>query len=191
MKKFILAALALSAVFTAPASAITVVGTTVGGPVFNRPLTGTPVVELSGVGTAVRYQVTRFTVGTTGSYSFLMTGTNPVNWDTFLGLHANAFNPIAPLTNGIIYNDDFPSIGLSGFNATLTSGVSYFAIATGFENIDFGAYSLAINGPGTITIGGGQGGAVPEPATWAMMLAGFGIVGGVMRRRRHSLLSFA
>lgn len=27
-------------------------------------------------------------------------------------------------------------------------------------------------------------GAVPEPATWALMLAGFGAVGGAMRRRR-------
>jgi hypothetical protein len=26
--------------------------------------------------------------------------------------------------------------------------------------------------------------AVPEPATWAMMLAGFGVVGGLARRRR-------
>ncbi|QMW23365.1 PEP-CTERM sorting domain-containing protein [Sandaracinobacteroides saxicola] len=32
---------------------------------------------------------------------------------------------------------------------------------------------------GTIT-----GGVVPEPATWAMMIAGFGLVGGAMRRRR-------
>jgi hypothetical protein len=24
---------------------------------------------------------------------------------------------------------------------------------------------------------------VPEPATWAMMIIGFGLVGGVMRRR--------
>ncbi len=27
-------------------------------------------------------------------------------------------------------------------------------------------------------------GAVPEPATWAMMITGFGLVGGAMRRRR-------
>ena len=27
------------------------------------------------------------------------------------------------------------------------------------------------------------GGAVPEPASWAMMIAGFGLVGGAMRRR--------
>jgi len=29
--------------------------------------------------------------------------------------------------------------------------------------------------------------AVPEPATWAMMLVGFGAIGGVMRRQRHQL----
>jgi hypothetical protein len=32
--------------------------------------------------------------------------------------------------------------------------------------------------------------AVPEPATWAMMLAGFGIVGGAMRRRQRTSVSF-
>lgn len=30
----------------------------------------------------------------------------------------------------------------------------------------------------------GGSGAVPEPATWAMMIAGFGLVGGAMRRRQ-------
>lgn len=28
------------------------------------------------------------------------------------------------------------------------------------------------------------GGAVPEPATWAMLIAGFGVIGGAMRRRK-------
>ena len=27
------------------------------------------------------------------------------------------------------------------------------------------------------------GGAIPEPATWAMLLTGFGLVGATMRRR--------
>lgn len=36
-----------------------------------------------------------------------------------------------------------------------------------------------------------SGGAVPEPATWAMMILGFGLLGGVMRRQRQSTrLSF-
>jgi hypothetical protein len=35
-------------------------------------------------------------------------------------------------------------------------------------------------------------GAVPEPATWAMMIGGFGVVGGTIRRRRVSpRVSFA
>jgi hypothetical protein len=29
------------------------------------------------------------------------------------------------------------------------------------------------------------GGVVPEPSTWAMLIAGFGLVGGLARRRRH------
>lgn len=33
--------------------------------------------------------------------------------------------------------------------------------------------------------------AVPEPATWAMMIIGFGLVGGVMRRRSTAAASFA
>ncbi|QKR99068.1 PEPxxWA-CTERM sorting domain-containing protein [Sphingomonas sp. CL5.1] len=34
-------------------------------------------------------------------------------------------------------------------------------------------------------------GGVPEPATWAMMILGFGAVGGIMRRRRTTTLRFA
>ncbi len=30
----------------------------------------------------------------------------------------------------------------------------------------------------------GQPGAIPEPATWAMMIAGFGMAGAILRRRR-------
>jgi hypothetical protein len=33
--------------------------------------------------------------------------------------------------------------------------------------------------------GGGGGGVVPEPGTWAMLIAGFGLVGAAARRRRR------
>jgi PEP-CTERM motif len=33
--------------------------------------------------------------------------------------------------------------------------------------------------------------AVPEPATWAMMLTGFGIIGGALRRRKRAGISVA
>ena len=36
----------------------------------------------------------------------------------------------------------------------------------------------------------GASGAVPEPASWALMLGGFGLVGGAMRSRRNAAVSF-
>ncbi|MFW2850490.1 PEPxxWA-CTERM sorting domain-containing protein [Sphingomonas sp. TX0543] len=36
---------------------------------------------------------------------------------------------------------------------------------------------------------GAAGGAVPEPATWALMILGFGVVGGAMRRRKAEQLA--
>lgn len=38
--------------------------------------------------------------------------------------------------------------------------------------------------PGELTIRNFSGPAVPEPAAWAMMIAGFGLVGAAMRRRK-------
>jgi hypothetical protein len=59
---------------------------------------------------------------------------------------------------------------------TITSAV--FSGATGIEN----TYTLDdLTVGGTITVNG-----IPEPATWAMMLIGFGAVGASMRRRRRS-----
>jgi hypothetical protein len=34
--------------------------------------------------------------------------------------------------------------------------------------------------------GGGGGGPIPEPAIWALLIAGFGMVGGAVRRRRSA-----
>lgn len=75
-----------------------------------------------------------------------------------------------------------------------------FTSDTAFDRID-----LIQNGGGgfeldnvtighAITLSGGSNnastGAVPEPASWAMMLTGFGLVGGMMRTRRR-LVRFA
>ena len=185
MKKLMFAALALSASIAAPASAATIFGSTIGGPTFNRPLSGFPPSGLSAVGTAVAYQVTAFTVSTSGSYTFLMTALT-TNLDAFLGLHQNAFNPLSSLTNAIVYDDDSGPGSDSTFTANLLAGTSYFAIATGFANTDAGEYKLDINGPGSVILPGTPG-AVPETSTWAMIIAGFGIVGGALRRRRRTL----
>jgi len=49
---------------------------------------------------------------------------------------------------------------------------------------------LTLNNLGVWPGGGEAPGAVPEPASWALMIAGFGLVGIAMRRRQVSI-SFA
>lgn len=44
---------------------------------------------------------------------------------------------------------------------------------------------------GTIDTLSANGGAVPEPASWAMVLIGFGAIGGMMRTRRTTAARFA
>jgi hypothetical protein len=174
MKKLMLAALALSASIATPASAVTYFGaTTLTGPTFNRPLAG--LTGLSGVGTAVHYSTNVFTVATSGSYDFLMTGTGA--WDTFLILYSPSFVPATGLVNAVAANDDFPGIGVSGFTTSLTAGTTYVLVATGFGNSDVGEFRVDYN------LVGAQG-AVPESSTWIMMIAGFGIAGAAVRRRR-------
>ena len=43
----------------------------------------------------------------------------------------------------------------------------------------------------TITRLGGSPGGVPEPASWALMIAGFGLIGGAMRRRTVTSVTYA
>jgi hypothetical protein len=175
MKSTVLAAAMTAAiVISAPASAATVsfAGDTTGSPTFNRPA-GTS--GLSSIGTAVAYDFYTFSVDTAGSYALAAIS----SFDNYLLLYQGAFDPASSLTNLVAANDD----GGGGSNALLTnallSGTSYTVVVTGFSNSDVGIYGLGISGPGAISVA-----AVPEPATWALMILGFGAVGGAMRRRQ-------
>jgi hypothetical protein len=55
-----------------------------------------------------------------------------------------------------------------------------FATGTGINAASYGG-TLNLTPAGG---GGGEGGGVPEPASWAMMILGFGGVGALMRRRK-------
>ncbi len=57
----------------------------------------------------------------------------------------------------------------------------------GYESDNHTVGHFLTEGTGTgvpLSPGSFPTGAVPEPATWAMMLAGFGLVGATVRRRR-------
>jgi hypothetical protein len=70
---------------------------------------------------------------------------------------------------GLLSRIDYP-VGTDG----------YYAIAVGVFGQQGGVYSLSLSGNTGPTI---PSDAVPEPATWAMMLLGFGAIGASLRRR--------
>jgi hypothetical protein len=86
---------------------------------------------------------------------------------------------------------DYASDGgltVASFNFAAGSG-TFMAGLNNVTSVSF--YGPSNNQLDNINVTGGAG-AVPEPATWAMMIGGMGAVGGAMRRRRVSTkVSFA
>ncbi|MFN7173140.1 MAG: PEPxxWA-CTERM sorting domain-containing protein [Thermaurantiacus tibetensis] len=78
---------------------------------------------------------------------------------------------------------NFPNAAIVGFSAGVGSGwVGNFTGAVDNVTWTIGGVTSSFNFEVT-------GGVIPEPATWAMLIAGFGLVGGAMRRRRAALLA--
>jgi len=85
----------------------------------------------------------------------------------------------------------------SPFVETIAGTRGFVTYSAYFTPINAGSFTLAFGG-----IGGGDSrigpilddvlvtqtsGVIPEPATWAMLIAGFGLVGTAMRRRRTAV----
>ena len=159
------------AIATQFASAATITGSTQGDPTWRRPVAGGNIQTLSNMGTAVPYDVIQFTVSGAGNYSFQETAAH--NWDNYTFLYSTSFDPTHQLINVVAGNDDNPSIGRSGFTAHLSSSVQYYFVSTGFDNHDFGSFSLSISGPGSINfantiVASSDTAPVPEPSTIAL-----------------------
>lgn len=85
--------------------------------------------------------------------------------DTVIGLHFGNGAGLGGQATAF-YRFDAGTAGLSVFNLGITQGSSGAVL-----------YSTGMGG-------GGMAAGVPEPATWALMILGFGMVGASMRRRK-------
>lgn len=80
--------------------------------------------------------------------------------------------------------------------STPSSMISYASDIMDVSNLSIAGFALGISGlsptfgSGSATysgeLTGGFAGGVPEPATWAMLVAGFGLIGTIARRRRQA-----
>jgi hypothetical protein len=88
-------------------------------------------------------------------------------------------------TEGNIFTSTLAAPANGFFNARAIDGqqIDYFSIAANGTIGDI--RQIRIGGVGAIDNGGGPGTAVPEPATWALMITGFGGAGAMLRRRRR------
>jgi len=96
------------------------------------------------------------------------------------------FNPAQNAVNFIVggrpaYRADHTYSFLLNTGTAIPS-ILHFGVGDGQFNDNGGSFRITVS----------QAGGVPEPATWGLMILGFGAVGGVMRRKRvASQISFA
>jgi hypothetical protein len=74
-------------------------------------------------------------------------------------------------------------------NHYVTLANAWGATHPNFQGHATGIYSVGSNGQGFGTSQGFATGGVPEPATWALMIGGFGLAGATLRRRRAATLA--
>ena len=84
----------------------------------------------------------------------------------------------------------FSAFGKSGADTPFT----FSSLTATFDVLDLAATSDPVLGQGfrlSFGVFGSPPGGVPEPATWAMMLGGFGVAGGALRQRRAVRVAIA
>jgi hypothetical protein len=126
---------------------------------------------------------------------------------TSIGNAAGGFDPVLSLYNSagvaIDYNDDTFGADPQLIRTNLATG-RYTVFLTQYDNFGPASLALPFNFDGQPNFRGGfvdsngsqrtgfyalnitgalKAGEVPEPATWAMLIVGFGLVGAVARRR--------
>ena len=127
----------------------------------------------------------KYTPGTdtNGAFSFNVESEPvaiPTSDDSFVTAINNATGQYVGLTQLEFYSTNLGGLFGNYFGAQIYSGPT--SAPSIFQSGTFTAlFDNDPNFEGTVSIS-----AVPEPATWAMMLVGFGAVGFALRRRRQT-----
>ena len=124
-----------------------------------------------------------------GGYDVLAI-TGNVAGDVITGLVANPGqpNPTVSASGWFVYDNVLwtagaPWVSNPGLLFNLASGLeaNFFSdTSTSYHMLTADSRGLTSDSTGSLMMA-----AVPEPASWALMVGGFGLVGGAMRRRVH------
>jgi hypothetical protein len=157
------------------------------------PGTGSAIVTVDDVANTMRVQIS-FSGLTSNSTAAHIHCCAPLGTNAPVTTTAPAFGgfPLG-VTSGSLdqtYDMTLPGSYLGAF-LTANGGSTAAAFSTLLTGMRAGQAYLNIH---TVNNGGGeirgQLVAVPEPATWALILVGFGLVGGAMRRRQRQAVNY-
>ena len=143
---------------------------------YSGTTTGAPFFEVPEQGAGYRYDAFEFSAPTSGNYNF----SSVAAYDNYTLLYSDPFNPSNSDENLLIVNDDLNGPGSSGFDLHLEGGQKYVFVNTSFYSSEAGDFQTTIIGPEAVQP---VLAAVPEPETYALLLAGIGMVGMVARRK--------
>ncbi len=120
-----------------------------------------------------------FTAPISDGFEYIVNFDNAFRYDPSMG------NLLLDVTIPVGSGVDGPGFFLASYDTANSFNDGVYSVNSVFDGA---ATSGIANTAGTITqfTGTALAGAVPEPATWAMMIGGFGMAGGAMRRRRAS-----
>jgi PEP-CTERM motif len=137
---------------------------------------------------------TNFGAGNNPTTSVILTGNGDEHFEANLAFAAHTVAMD-------VYLNDLGPAELRFFNGSTLLFTYMFGVSDpNFQTVSYANFVTPINrftfvstlggqlntGLDNISISGGPG-VVPEPASWAMLIAGFGLVGAVRRRQRFSL----
>ncbi|ABQ67500.1 PEPxxWA-CTERM sorting domain-containing protein [Rhizorhabdus wittichii] len=126
-------------------------------------------------------------------------GATQDRWQVCFGVCDYSISPDAPIF--LDYRDGHSTYNLAPGDQLLSTGTvnnashgfvpwqfetMYFTANDTTQKLSLLAYGLPTGQPPFALIDGLNLEAIPEPSTWAMMLIGFGLVGGIMRSNRRS-----
>jgi hypothetical protein len=149
-----------AAIPSASAMSLSHIGTTVSGKSSGSPR-----------GEGFFYDTFNFVVDKAGPYDLHLVALDPGK-DLYLYLYGGGFDTANPNQNLIGADDDSGGNLNSWLQHDLATDVKYTAVLTSYRAGETSRYLFKVNG------------AVPEPATWAMMIVGFALVGAALRYRR-------
>ena len=137
--------------------------------------------------------VTTPIVGTNGTTNTVtLTFANPVSafgagmsYAVFGGVPVGSNAPVISAFD--INGSLIASYDLEALAPIRSNGANEFFLFRGIDGQGTGIKSFTMTGAFIIAAGTFTSGAIPEPASWAMLIAGFGLTGAVMRRRRAAI----